>query len=249
MDFESYLSHIPDLHSWDGGKTWNSGGFGPSHLQAFRELALLCGGNNAVILETGAGNSTLAFLYATPTKLISIAPDGQIFERILRFCAEHSIDISPLDVHVERSEWVLPELARNDLRVDLALIDGGHGWPTVFVDFCYVNAMLRNGGILVIDDVNLHSIKELGRLLKKDETRFALVKDMGKCIAFKKLTCERFLPEWDGQPYIIEQSSRYSKSSFPYELFYPNPPNLLLKRNILKLKRIYWKIYWKLRQH
>jgi predicted O-methyltransferase YrrM len=226
MDFESYLGRIPDLHSWDGGKTWNSGGFSPAHLRAFRDLALLCDSNNAVILETGAGNSTLAFLFASPAKLISIAPDGALFERIRRFCAEHGIDTSPLDVRVERSEWALPELARGGLCLDLALIDGGHGWPTVFVDFCYVNAMLRNGGILVIDDVNLHSIKELGRLLKKDETRFVLVKDMGKSLAFRKLTDERFLPEWTEQPYIAEQSERYARSSFPHELFYPGPARL-----------------------
>jgi predicted O-methyltransferase YrrM len=219
MDFEAYLDRIPDLHSWDDGKTWNSGGFGPLHLRAFRELAFLCGGQNAVILETGAGNSTLAFLYANPRKLLSIAPEGPLFERIVHFCSEHGIDTSPLDFHVERSEWVLPELARSDLQVDLALIDGGHGWPTVFVDFCYINAMLRNGGIVIVDDVQLHSIKELGRLLQKDKTRFVLVRDLGKSLAFKKLTDERFLPEWNAQPYIVEQSNRYSNSQSPFKLF------------------------------
>jgi len=219
MDFETYLDRVPDLHTWDGGKTWNTGGFGPQHLRAFRELALSCGEPNPVILETGAGNSTLAFLYADPKRLISIAPERSLFDRILRFCTEHQLDASSLDVHVERSEWTLPELARGNLQLDLALIDGGHGWPTVFVDFCYINAMLRNGCVLIIDDVQLHSIKELARLLVKDETRFLIVRDLGKSLVFKKLTDERFLPEWNGQPYIVEQTNRYHTLNLPYELF------------------------------
>src|SRR5271155_5856686 len=109
MEFSAYLADIPRLHTWDGGKTWRRGGFGPKLLQAFHELVLSCGAENAVVLETGAGNSTLAFLYANPRLLISIAPDGPLFERIRRFCAEHEIDPSALDSRVERSEWALPE--------------------------------------------------------------------------------------------------------------------------------------------
>jgi predicted O-methyltransferase YrrM len=219
MEFSAFLTNIPSLHSWDGGKTWRRGGFGPKMLQAFHDLVLFCGAENAVVLETGAGNSTLAFLYANPKLLISIAPDGPLFERIRSFCTEHQIDASALDFRVDRSEWTLPELARSDLRVDLALIDGGHGWPTVFVDFCYINAMLRNGGILVIDDVQLHSVKELGRLLQKSEKHFALVRDLGKSLAFKKLTDDRFLPQASQQPYIVEQSNRYARSPSRFKLF------------------------------
>jgi hypothetical protein len=51
---------------------------------------------------------------------------------------------------------VLPKLFESERRYDLCLIDGSHAWPTVFVDFCFANACLRQGGLLMLDDVQLH---------------------------------------------------------------------------------------------
>ena len=49
--------------------------------------------------------------------------------------------------------------------LDFALIDGGHGSPTPFLDFFYATHMLKQGGYIMVDDVQLHSVKELARLL------------------------------------------------------------------------------------
>jgi precorrin-6B methylase 2 len=206
MDFETYLRNIPNLHTWDGGKTWVTGGFEEYHLREFHELAILCGGSNATILETGAGNSTLAFLYAKAKKIVSIEMKPDLFERIDSFCKEHQIDNSAWDYRIGASEWILPDLASSGMKVDLALIDGGHGWPTVFVDFCYVYAMLRAGGILLVDDVQLYSVGELRRFLEKETKRFAVEKDLGKTIAFRKLTDDRLFADFGEQPYILERS-------------------------------------------
>lgn len=216
MDFDRYLTAIPDLHTWDGGKTWNSGGFQAFHLSAFHRLV----GRSAsepVVLETGAGNSTLAFAYAKPARLISIAPNDDLFERIRGFAQGAALDLSMLEVHVDRSEYVLPRLADSGLQIDLALIDGGHGWPTVFVDFCYVNSMLRENGLLIIDDVQLHSIKELARLLSK-QPHFELVENLGKSMVFAKRTNWPFLPDWQDEPYIVEQSQAYGRRADPFSL-------------------------------
>jgi hypothetical protein len=138
MEFQTYIQNIPLLHTWDGGKSWNSGGFEEHHLNAFyTQVSEICK-SNPIILETGAGNSTLTFLLSKPSKLISIAKDEIIFERINKFIKENNINSEPLTQITERSEWALPELAKSGLKIDLALIDGGHGWPTVFVDFCYI---------------------------------------------------------------------------------------------------------------
>lgn len=206
MNFEAYLGSIPNLHTWDGGKTWVTGGFADHQLREFRRLVDLCGGENATILETGAGNSTITFLYAKPKKIISVDPDPELADRITTFCREHEIDSSRLDFRVGRSEWVLPDLAKTDLEIDLALIDGCHSWPAVFVDFCYVYVMLRVGGLFLLDDVQLYSVGELARLLESEPARFAMEKKIGKTTVFKKLMDEQFLPEWDFQPYIVERS-------------------------------------------
>lgn len=60
-----------------------------------------------------------------------------------------------------KSEWELPRLALEENAYDIGLIDGCHGWPTAFIDLYYIYYMLRSDGFLIIDVINLHSIREL----------------------------------------------------------------------------------------
>ena len=79
MVFDEYLRNIPLLHSWDGGATWGTGGFGPQVLEKLYFFLRNGLPNNPVLLETGAGNSTITMLFLQPKRLISIAPDAQLF--------------------------------------------------------------------------------------------------------------------------------------------------------------------------
>ena len=96
-------------------------------------------------------------------------------------------------------------MVRDNRRFDFALIDGAHGWPLVFVDFCYINAMLGAGALLMLDDIQLHSVKELSNLLH-EQPGFSLVADLGKSLIFEKTTDDAYLPEWNQQPYIVRMS-------------------------------------------
>ena len=63
----------------------------------------------------------------------------------------------------DRSELALPRIAADRNRFDVGLIDGSHNWPSVFVDFCYINTMLPAGGTLFVDDIHLYSVSQLFR--------------------------------------------------------------------------------------
>jgi len=91
MEFQEYLHDIPLLHSWGGGVTWNGGGFSPQALDTLHSFLHARLPKRPVLLETGAGNSTVMMLFLSPGKLISIAPDAQLFERIHRFCELNAI--------------------------------------------------------------------------------------------------------------------------------------------------------------
>ena len=84
------------------------------------------------------------------------------------------------------------EIRSSDPILDFALIDGCHGWPTSFVDLEYANSMLRQGGHLLIDDMQLHGQKEMARLLL-EHPAFSLALDLGKSLIFRKQTAERHL--------------------------------------------------------
>jgi len=230
MNFASFAARPPALHSWDEGKTWQTGGFDTYHLQAIFDFCRKHLVPRSSIIETGAGCSTICFLHLEPARLVSIAPDKELFRRIDAYCREQGIGTTPLQMYCDGSEWVLPELAKerraragkgitqigamqsfeniDGQDFDLALIDGLHNWPTSMVDFFYMNFLLRNGGFLMIDDINLHSVAELYRFISFDAVNFRLCADLGKLQIFQKITNQRQLDEWHLHPYVKPLSGR-----------------------------------------
>jgi predicted O-methyltransferase YrrM len=223
MSFEEYLNDLPLLHFWSG--VWNTGGFEREDLKTLYKFLRDRLPAHAVLLETGAGNSTITMLFLQPARLSSIAPDPPLFERIREFCRKSEISDIPLEAHIDGSQWVLPLLAADnrvsDPILNFALIDGCHGWPTSFVDLEYTNYMLRQGGYLMIDDVQLHAEKEIARLLS-EHPGFSLVLDLGKSLVFRKLTAERHLGDWGNQPYIVRRTNEYARLPNPFALHDPS---------------------------
>ena len=85
---------------------------------------------------------------------MSIAPDEALRDRITGYCNDHGVPTEPLDYRVARSEAELPaDRRRKAERFDIAFIDGDHGWPTAFVDFCYLNMVTREDGLIFLDDI------------------------------------------------------------------------------------------------
>jgi methyltransferase family protein len=240
MQFESYLRDIPKLHSWDGGVTWGTGGFDASQLRAIFSFIQGNAPQHPRIIETGAGNSTLCFLHLEPGKLRSIAPDQALFDRIDNYCERNDLKTDCLERHIDGSEWVLPVLAKKeDEQFDFALIDGSHNWPMVMVDFHYVNVMIGRGGFIMLDDVHLHSVKELARLLAYDPTNFRVRADLGKALIFEKMTGQRQLGEWNTQPYIREMSRTYLHHPTALRLWQVKPL-IFLSKLLLWLSAVYW---------
>ena len=208
MELEKYLQNIPLLHSWDGGVSWNTGGFDRHHLRCM--IDTICSHfSEARIVETGAGNSTISFLFCNPKEVVSICPVEDVFQRIYDFCKYQSIPATRLRSVIGKSEWELPEVAKNARRLglsyDFALIDGCHGWPAVFVDFCYMNSLTEKNSLIMLDDIELHSVRELGKFLL-EQPGFALIKDLGRAWIFQKTSAASSLPWWGAQPYIVRKS-------------------------------------------
>jgi hypothetical protein len=224
MEFESYLANMPPLHSWDQGKTWNSGGFDADHLRRLGNFLASKLSPGPAILETGAGNSTISFSFLQPSRQVAICPDEALFGRIREYCAEHGISTAHMDLRIGCSEWILPEMAaamrqestyQDAQPFQFALIDGKHNWPTTFVDFFYINFMLRAGSYLMIDDIHLYSVKEMARFLN-EEPGFEIALDLGKALVFQKKTDDAEIAEWNESPYILRRTKdhRYRRNLF-----------------------------------
>jgi hypothetical protein len=206
-ELRALIDDPPKLHFWKG--QWNAGGMGKS-MRLY--LVNLCnehfGGKSFTSVETGAGLSTLLFLACGARQHVAIAPDAELRERIAKEIVARGLKRGDYKYMTERSEDVLPKLAdTEDPFVDLALIDGGHGWPTVFVDFCYTNKMLKGGGLLLIDDLQLYSCHQLALLLQS-QPGWELLAMTDKLVTFRKTNSHRYLPDFGEQPFILVNSIR-----------------------------------------
>jgi hypothetical protein len=209
----------PLLHSWDEGKTWNTGGFTGTDLEWLHNLAQAT--PDSAIAETGAGCSTLALMLSKPQLLLTVSDDAALNSRIRHTAKDYGVDLDKWICHEGKSEDVLFDLshAQDAPKFDFALIDGGHGWPTVFLDFFFLNRMMKAGSILILDDVQLYSVGELARFLTRQwDWNWVSTGPSEKTIAVQKMTAAPYFPDWGGQPYIVEESKKQKFGIAHYNL-------------------------------
>lgn len=66
-----------------------------------------------------------------------------------------------IDFISDHSEYALPKLVEQGLKIDFAFIDGWHTFDHTMLDFFYINRMLNIGGVVVFDDSQMRSINKL----------------------------------------------------------------------------------------
>jgi predicted O-methyltransferase YrrM len=154
-------------------------------------------------LETGAGVSTVVFALRGASHT-AVVPAAHEVDRIRAWCTDHGIATDAVTFHVAPSEAVLPQLEPTPL--DLVLIDGGHAFPTPFIDWYYTAARLRIGGLLLVDDVNLWTGQVLKEFLEA-EPAWVLREEFGlRAVLFEKVGELLAQTEWTEQPLVVRRS-------------------------------------------
>jgi predicted O-methyltransferase YrrM len=64
-----------------------------------------------------------------------------------------------VEFYAEGSEIVLPQLLAEGRRFDLAFLDGNHRFEGVFLDLIYSGRLLKEGGIVFVDDTQLPGVR------------------------------------------------------------------------------------------
>jgi predicted O-methyltransferase YrrM len=64
-----------------------------------------------------------------------------------------------VEFHEEESALVLPRLLAEGRRFDLCFVDGNHRFEGVFVDLLYTGRLLKEAGIVFVDDVQLRGVR------------------------------------------------------------------------------------------
>lgn len=177
---------------------------------AYRLLAAHVGPGTAT-LETGCGLSTILFT-ALGAEHVCCTPGETERDRLLEHCHTRGIDASGLRFEIESSHESLPRLAAEGHEIDVFLIDGGHGFPLPMIDWFYGSTMLRRGGLLVVDDVNLAAVRQLVEFLDRDP-RWSAVDGTEKWRAYRRMSSGSLAEDWYEQPFNISRTDRARRTA------------------------------------
>jgi hypothetical protein len=109
-------------------------------------------------LETGSGSSTLVFA-AGGADHEAVTPAADEEERFRAECERRGIDGSHVSFRIGFSHDVLPQLDARPL--ELALIDGAHGFPYPILDWWFLAGRLQVGGRMLLDDAYMPPVRTL----------------------------------------------------------------------------------------
>ena len=157
-------------------------------------------------LETGSGASTIVFA-AAGTDHVAVTPDPNEEERVRAACRELGISSDRVSFEVGYSHDVLPLLSERAL--DLALLDGAHGFPYPILDWWHLAPRLEIGGRLLLDDAYMPPVAVV-----LDHARSSKAWEVERAISYRTVVlrkCADELPpfDWEGERLGGHMSFRY----------------------------------------
>jgi hypothetical protein len=162
-------------------------------------------------IETGVGLSSIIFTLRGATHTI-VAPAAWEHEAVRAWCEERGFSTDKVTSVVDHSQQALPGLPSGPF--DLALVDGGHGFPVPFIDWYYLSERLRVGGWILIDDRHLRTGRILCEFLAAETERWLAAPSLENTAVFRK-TSDVVIPDtdWVGQPWSVEPAREDPPSS------------------------------------
>jgi SAM-dependent methyltransferase len=147
--------------------------------------------------ETGCGNSTILFSnISRHHKVFALDDRGQEDSSVDCFMDCPMTDHRSLEFIPGPTQLVLPSY-RSHLTYDFVFIDGPHGYPFPELEYFFLYPHIREGGMLIIDDVNIPTIGRLADFLAEDEM-FELVEMVSTTAVFRRTERPLFSPYGDG---------------------------------------------------
>lgn len=194
---EQIIHEVPqDFHG--------SGSLSPLVLRRIAELHRLVGAK--VSAETGCGLTTLILSHLSERHTSFTVDFGDSLpktrENHLFNAASTRFIINPTQVSLPVHSFTEP--------LDFAILDGPHAYPFPDLEYFFFYPHVRQGGILVIDDVHIPTIGNLREFLRDDEM-WEHLGDVETTAFFRRTTAPLLHPHGDGWP-----SQRYNRRHFQY---------------------------------
>ena len=149
-------------------------------------------------LETGAGVSTLIFAIEGAMHT-AITPNLTEVELIKKYASKKNINLDHVSFFIESSDQFLPKFTNDNL--DLVFLDGKHAFPWPIVDWFYLADRIKTGGIMIVDDAQINSVRIIVDFMSTDPHWLCLKSFNNKTFAFRKESDSIHDIAWHMQPY------------------------------------------------
>ena len=191
-DIEAVWSDPPQVHYGAPEGIWRT------DRSCYEFMATALPEEGAHTLETGCGISTVLFA-KWGAEHVCVVPWPREAEACREYLQEHGYPDN-VKFEVGFSDEVLPRLTLPPL--DLVLIDGGHAFPAPIVDWYYAASRLRQGGVVILDDLQLPQVRlGLSEFLEADP-RWERAGETQKWAAYRRLTDGPLREEWRDQSFL-----------------------------------------------
>jgi hypothetical protein len=211
---EQLLVDRPAFHAWPDGTPANWS-VAPDALRFLSDLVRP--GMNT--LETGAGQTTVAFA-AGGANHVSVTPDVAQAQKIQAYLESRGVNAAVRFIH-ESSDEALPSGKGIPERLDIVLIDGAHRFPFPMLDWYYTQARVPVGGMVVVDDYRMPSVRILYDFLDGEE-EWELVKAFEVTAFFRRVKETVGVWDWADQrinkPHLDRIAQKTGSSSAPSNL-------------------------------
>jgi hypothetical protein len=148
-----------------------------------------------VSAETGTGKSTLLLSHLSARHFVFTCDDGPSGS-LARVRTSVVLRAETVEFVVGPAQRTLPAY-RFPAPLDLALIDGAHGYPFPDLEYYHLYPALAPDALLVLDDIQIRNINHLFQFLRQDPM-FALVEVVRTTAFFRRTAAPTFDPYGDG---------------------------------------------------
>ena len=188
-DIDELIDKIGDLPAnWHGAGTVDKNG-----LRAIAEYAATIGPIHHSV-ETGSGMTTLLFSHLSSDHRVFAVDAGDSVSQVRRSPLFRSETVA----YVEGpTQITLPSYTFED-KVQIALIDGPHGYPFPDLEYYYFYPLIETGGLLLVDDIPIPTIRRMFEIIEADPM-FELLDVVNDNMAFFRRTSAPLVsPTGDG---------------------------------------------------
>ena len=168
-------------------------------------------------METGCGKSTILLSNLSDRHVVFAYDDRNHSNGSIDYYAKCPIFRAETTTLVAgATQLTLPRFEFSQ-PIDLALLDGAHGYPFPELEYYYVYPHLRAGAVLVVDDIHIPTIFRLYSFLIEDEM-FELLHVERTTAFFRRTDAPTFSPLGDGW-----ELQAYNQRRFPIDAAAADP--------------------------